>query len=63
MEGSARPPTHTRRFAHRLPTRSSAVLLSPRWYFNWLIPWWTGLPKVAPLWTGFLRFPRRTRIR
>jgi hypothetical protein len=27
-----------------LPTRSSAVDLSERWYLSWLIPWLVGLP-------------------
>ena len=34
----------TRRLAQRRPTRSSAVDLRDRWYFNWLIPWLVGLP-------------------
>ena len=29
---------------------------------SWLIPWLLGFPKVAPLGTGRLRPPRRTRI-
>ncbi len=34
----------TLKFAHRRPTRSSAVDLSERWYLSWFTPWLVGFP-------------------
>lgn len=41
--------------------RTSATDCRLRANLSWLTPWWTGLPYVAPLGTGRLRPPRRTR--